>query len=185
SFSPPPLRFGEGVGGGVVAEPDGGLPARAAMQRCFFSTPLLLLVGLAASPVAAGDRATIWKPALLLDADGNAVHTVAFSADGRTTLTGHEDGNVGLWNADTGLRMLSLKTHKARIHAGHFVDGKTLLTVSEEDIIRWENGKPAEVLPWEVDERGFVVLSSDGRQAAAGMRGGRICIGPTSAEVRT
>ena len=58
-------------------------------------------------------------------------HSVAFSPDGKTVLTGSHDNTACLWNATTGERLHILKGHTGCIYSVAFSpDGKTVLTGS-------------------------------------------------------
>jgi tetratricopeptide (TPR) repeat protein len=68
------------------------------------------------------------------------VSAVAFSPDGKAVLTGSDDGTARLWDASTGLPLLSPMAHQDRVSAVAFSpDGKAVLTGSDDRTARlWD-----------------------------------------------
>ena len=66
----------------------------------------------------------------------NAIETLAFSPDGKTLASGHSDGIVRLWDAETGRKLSTLKEHKrGSIRSLAFSpDGKTLASSTSGEI---------------------------------------------------
>ncbi len=76
----------------------------------------------------------------------NAIKTLAFSPDGEIFASGHWDGILRLWDAETGRKFSTLREHKrGRIEGLAFSpDGKMLASSSTDDIIlhTLQKGKP-------------------------------------------
>ena len=62
----------------------------------------------------------------------NAIEGIAFSLDGKTFASGHSDGIIRLWDAETGRKLSTLKDHKHRHIQGLALspDGKMLASSS-------------------------------------------------------
>ena len=61
--------------------------------------------------------------------EGQALTTAAFSADGRRALTGHENGEVRLWDLDSKKKLTTFREHKHLISAVAFSpDGRYALS---------------------------------------------------------
>lgn len=71
---------------------------------------------------------------------------VAFSPDGKSFVTGHDDNFVSLWETATGKKLWSLKEHKANVWTVAFSpDGKTIISGGDDQTVRfWDaaTGRP-------------------------------------------
>ncbi len=65
---------------------------------------------------------------------------MAFSPDGKTVITGSEDGTARLWDASTGRPLGPPLTHQGAVRAVAFSpDGKTVITGSRDGTARlWD-----------------------------------------------
>ncbi|MCG9134215.1 sigma-70 family RNA polymerase sigma factor [Candidatus Poribacteria bacterium] len=76
----------------------------------------------------------------------NAVKALAFSPDGKIFASGHSDGILRLWDAETGRKLSTLRDHKRGWIDGlaFSPDGKMFASSSADDIIlhRFQKGKP-------------------------------------------
>ena len=67
------------------------------------------------------------------------VEVVAFSPDGKTVLTGSDDGTARLWDAATGAPLGAAMTHQYSVDSMAFSpDGKTVLTGSGDTARLWD-----------------------------------------------
>ncbi len=89
----------------------------------------------------------IWKQridnlglAMLLGAAGRPRSQIAISDDGRIVASGHRDGNVRIWDGDTGKPTGMLSGHRDRYLALAFVPGSHDLLVGSGDglVRRWD-----------------------------------------------
>ena len=76
----------------------------------------------------------------------NAVKALAFSPDRKIFASGHSDGILRLWDAETGRKLSTLRDHKRGWIGGlaFSPDGKMFASSSADDIIlhRFQKGKP-------------------------------------------
>ena len=76
----------------------------------------------------------------------NAIEAIAFSPDGETFVSGHRDGTVRLWDAETGRKISAFREHKrAGINDVAFSpDGKMLMSSTNNGIVlqTFQKGKP-------------------------------------------
>ena len=68
----------------------------------------------------------------------NDVYSVEFSPDGRTILTGHDDGYARLWDAASGRLRSTLKASGPVYRAGFSPDGSRVMVASETSVLLWD-----------------------------------------------
>ncbi len=100
------------------------------------------------------------------------VNTVAFSVDGKILASGSEDGNLYLWDVETGLRLKALVEDTENIFSVAFSsDGKTLASGNAGNTIRlWDitTGEKLKTLIGHTKWVFSVAFSPDGRTLASG-----------------
>jgi WD40 repeat protein len=99
---------------------------------------------------------------------------LAFSPVGNRIATGDKDGQVGIWEVDTGEQVFAFTAHTGRISDLAFSpDGERLLSGGRDGKINlWEaySGQPLLSLPAPAGAIYSVAYSPDGTQLAAGMQ---------------
>jgi WD40 repeat protein len=102
------------------------------------------------------------------------VRAVAFSPDGKTILTGSDDGSARLWDAAINQTIGQALLHQGPVVAVAFSpDGKTLLTVSSDSTVRLWDANPGQPsgLILENDRLGaHAAFSPDGKSILSGVR---------------
>ena len=105
-----------------------------------------------------------------------AVNTASFSPDGKTVVTGGEDGTARLWDAATGRELHSLTRHRRPVEDAAFSpDGKQIATAGRDGTVRvWDTGSGEEqgvfkrhtgpVLGVEFSPQGGLIQSLSGRE---------------------
>ena len=106
------------------------------------------------------------------------VYSVSFSHDGKTIVSGNEDGTVKLWNLE-GKELKTLVGHRAVVTSVSFSpDGKTIASASgglDRTIKLWNlEGKEIKTLTGHGAPVTSVTFSSDGKTIASGSRDGTV-----------
>jgi WD40 repeat protein len=103
------------------------------------------------------------------------VWSVAYSADGKYVALGGHTGAIGIWDAETGKQLLSLKGHGARVYAIAFSpDSKWIAAASADGTVQmWAAVTGENLLFLPVDSgTGGVAFSPDGKRLAVGGKSG-------------
>ncbi len=107
-----------------------------------------------------------------------SMSSMALSPDGATLALGHKDGAVGLWNAETKTRIVTLKGHSHDVLALSFsADGKTLASASGDRTIKiWDARTGAMITALEGHTEGVTsaAFSTDGKVLASGTTNGDV-----------
>ncbi|MBE9071761.1 WD40 repeat domain-containing protein [Microcystis sp. LEGE 08355] len=107
-----------------------------------------------------------------LEGHGSYVHSVNFSCDGKTLVSGSDDKTIKLWNVETGQEIRTLKGHNGPVYSVNFSpDGKTLVSGSDDKTIKlWNVEKPQEIhtLKGHDDRVRSVNFSHDGKTLVSG-----------------
>ncbi|MEP7284182.1 MAG: TIR domain-containing protein [Chloroflexota bacterium] len=102
----------------------------------------------------------------------NMFRAVAFSPDGKTVATGHQDGTVRLWQVDNGGMLRTFLGHTNIINSVAFSpDGKLIATGSVDHTARlWDvtTGKVVRLLEGHVSQVSSVAFSPDGKTVITG-----------------
>lgn len=115
-------------------------------------------------------------PTRLLLGHTRLVNSVAFSADGKTIVSGSIDKSVRLWELETGKSIAVLQGHTDQVSSVAFSpDGRFVASASRDKTIKiWDISTlgPPQTLEIDTSERPVVTFSQDGRFiATAGLHG--------------
>ena len=117
-------------------------PTRRQVLQCLSGGLGLTAAGIGAAcmlPSAALAEVNSPRPDRLLQTFNDSVEIlpVRFSPDGRTALSGGEDGNVSLWEIATGKKLRSFSGHTEVINSvAYSSDGRTALSGSKDKTLR-------------------------------------------------
>ncbi len=76
----------------------------------------------------------------------NHVHWVNFSHDGHQILTGAADGQLWLWDVESGKKLREYEGHTGIVHSANFTpDGQRILTVCGDGLVRLLDASSGEV----------------------------------------
>jgi hypothetical protein len=99
------------------------------------------------------------------------VESVAFAPDGRTALSGSDDGTVKLWDVASGKEIRTFAGHFDRVSSVAFAtDGRTALSGSDETVKLWDVASGKEIRTFAGYSRPVesVAFAPDGRTALSG-----------------
>jgi WD40 repeat protein len=106
------------------------------------------------------------------------VLSVAFSPDGRLVAAGNAEGEVDIWNAQTGEEMFPTKHHRSRVYGVAFSpDGSRLASASADRTVKiWDVASGAELstLAGSGTNVFTVTFGPDGRHLASGTWDGKV-----------
>ena len=107
-----------------------------------------------------------------------AVRSLAITPDGRTLVSGDEDGTVLVWNAKRGRCKGSLRGHLSAVTAVAIDDNGTTVMSGDRDgvLLVWdvERGRRVARLPGHTDAVNAIVMSAGGREALSGAEDGLV-----------
>jgi WD40 repeat protein len=108
-----------------------------------------------------------------LEGHGSYVHSVNFSCDGKTLVSGSDDKTIKLWNVETGQKLHTLKGHGGPVYSVNFSpdEGKTLVSGSDDKNIKlWnvETGQEIRTLKGHGGTVYSVNFSPDGKTLVSG-----------------
>jgi WD40 repeat protein len=118
------------------------------------------------------------KARLTLQADGDAVLSIAFSPDGKTLASGGRSPLVKVWDVATGKQKFALSGHHHWVNCVVFsIDGKLLISGAQDNlIILWDavTGKEVRRLRGHTDHVISLAVSPDGKSLVSGSRDGTV-----------
>jgi WD40 repeat protein len=107
-----------------------------------------------------GNRIILWdmvhsEVLHLFEGHSDDVHSIAFSPDGTSIVSGSLDGTVRLWDVATGQEIRRFVGHSSNVLSVAFAsDGKHVLSVSSDSIVRlWRIDTPQEMVSWVCENR--------------------------------
>jgi WD40 repeat protein len=104
----------------------------------------------------------------------NDVKSVAFSPDGKYTLSGSQDSTLKLWNLASGKEIRTFAGHASEVNGIAFTpDGRFILSGSDDKTLKlWDslNGKEIRTFTGHSDYVLSVAISPDGKYALSGSR---------------
>ncbi len=110
-----------------------------------------------------------------LEGHGRYVHSVNFSPDGKTLVSGSDDKTIKLWNVETGQKLRTFYGHDGPVYSVNFSpDGKTLVSGSDDKTIKtikiWnvETGQEIRTLKGHGGPVYSVNFSPDGKTLVSG-----------------
>jgi len=115
---------------------------------------------------AAGEEDARTPRLVVQTGHAGGIDCVAFAPDGRTILTGSEDGTAQLWDAASGREIRRLEGHGVRVSSLSFApDGRTILTGSDDGTARlWDAATGRELCQLvSFNDGTWAVVAPDGR----------------------
>jgi len=102
----------------------------------------------------------------ILEGHTRGVCSVAFTPDGKYTVSGSEDGSARVWEVATGRETARFAGHNKTVSDVEVLpDGERVLSVAHDTIILWELRTAREVRRFQVGSRGEIAVSPDGKRA--------------------
>ena len=124
---------------------------------------------------------TTYQEVSLLTAHTSRVNCLAFSPDGRTFVSGSEDGTILLWNWSTGSQKVLTKSTESISNLTFSPDGKTLANGSGGTIRFWDTitGEQKQMFTGLPENISNLSFNPDGKTIVSVTWGGEICISDT------
>src|SRR5205823_3943628 len=111
-----------------------------------------------------------WREEHHLEGHAKQILSAAFAPDGKRLLSGDNDGNLFLWDLETGKKVNQAKT-RGQVNAMSFAaDGRHVLIAPHGEVVLLDLESSQETAAFETGTPGFVIttlLTPDGRRAIA------------------
>ncbi len=150
------------------------------MKRRYCLALVLCVLALDVPAASAAKPAPKDKPLAELSGHTQRVMTVAFSPNGRLTLSGSQDHSIRLWSVATGQELLRLQGHTSLVRCVVFsADGSQVLSASYDRTVRlWDVMRGLQLQRFEghTGDVNTVALSRDGRHIVTGGDDRTMCL---------